>query len=128
MGFTPRRVPRVDACHRTLTLSPSVALRATRDSIKWRTIWDVVGFRQELSDRPIPPLGPGREGGPLEALEFNDALDDDAPDGPEGDESGRASSGGQDDEEVMGGDSTGVTEEPDPFGDDLLVGAITPAH
>ncbi len=38
--------------HRTLTLSPSVALRATRDSIKWRTIWDVVAFRQDLSDRP----------------------------------------------------------------------------
>ena len=74
----------------------------------------------------IPPLGPEREGGPLEAPEFDDALDDE-PDSPESDEAGHAPSGGQGDDEVMSGDDT-ASEEPDPFRDDLLVGAVAPDH
>jgi len=76
-------------------------------------------------ERWIPPLGPD---GPLEPPEFDDTLDDDEPDSLEGDESGRAPSGGQGDDEATAGESAGVTEESDPFGDDLLVGAITSDH
>jgi len=73
------------------------------------------------------PLGPAREDGPLEPPEFDDALDDDEPDSPEGDESGRAPTGGQDDDEATAGESS-VAEEPDPFGDDLLVAAVALDH
>jgi len=75
----------------------------------------------------IPPLGPAREGGALEAPTFDDTFDDDEPDGPEGDESGRAPTGGQDDDEATAGESS-VAEEPDPFGDDLLVAAVALDH
>jgi len=75
----------------------------------------------------IPPLGPERVDGPLEAPEFDDALDDDEPDGPEGDESGRAPAGNQGDDEVPAGESI-ASEEPDPFGDDLLAGGVVPDH
>jgi hypothetical protein len=72
--------------------------------------------------------GPYRPDRPLEPPEFDNALDDAEPDGPEGDESGRTPAGGQSDDEAMGGESAGVTEEPDPIGDDLLVGAVAPDH
>jgi len=62
----------------------------------------------------IPPLGPAREGGALEAPEFDDALDDDdVPDNPESDASGRAPSGSQSNDEGATGASADVTEEPD---------------
>jgi len=47
-----------------------------------------------LGERWIPPLGPERPDGPREPPAFDDALDDE-PDGPEGDESGRAPAGSQ---------------------------------
>jgi len=72
--------------------------------------------------------GPYRPDRPLEPPEFDNALDDAEPDGPEGDESGRTPAGGQGDDEAMGGESAGVTKEPDPIGDDLLVGAVAPDH
>jgi len=70
----------------------------------------------------IPPLGLERVDGPLEVPEFDDALDDDEPDGPEGDASGRAPAGGQGDDEATAGDSI-MPEEPDPFRDDFILGA-----
>lgn len=75
----------------------------------------------------VPPLGPARLDGPLEAPEFDDALDEDEPDGPQGDEAGRAPSGGQGDDEATAGESS-ASEEPDPFEDDLLAGAVAPDH
>ncbi len=72
----------------------------------------------------IPPLGPERPGGPLEPPEFDDALDDDEPNGPESDESGRAPA--DKGNEATAGES--AVEEPDPFGDDLLVGVVAPDH
>jgi len=81
----------------------------------------------ERGESWIPPLGPEREGGALEAPMFDDTFDDDEPNGPEGDESGRAPSGGQGDDEARAGESA-ASEEPDPFGDDLLVGVIAPDH
>ncbi len=75
----------------------------------------------------IPPLGPERPDGLLEPPAFDDALDDDEPDGPDGDDSGRAPSRGQGGDEATAGDSA-ASEEPDPFGDDLLVGAVAPTR
>jgi len=63
----------------------------------------------------------------LEAPEFDDALDDDQPDGADSDESGRVPGGGQDGDEAMAGESI-ASEEPDPCGDDLLVGSVVPDH
>jgi len=75
----------------------------------------------------VPPLGPAREGGPLEAPEFDDALDeDDAPDGPEGDESGRTPSEGQGDDEATAGEAAIVTEEPDADAADALFSVAVP--
>ncbi len=62
----------------------------------------------------------------LEPPEFDDARDDDEPDTFEGDESGRAPTGGQDDEATAG--ESAASEEPDPFGDDLLIGGVVPDH
>jgi len=78
-------------------------------------------------ERWIPPLGPERPGGPLEPPEFDDALDDDEPDGPEDEEAGRPPLGEQGGGEATAGTGA-VSEEPNPFGDDLLVGAIAPHH
>ena len=74
----------------------------------------------------IPPLGPAREDGPLEPPEFDDALDDDEPDGSEGDDSGRAPTGGQDDDEAMGGESADVTEDSDADAADALFSVAVP--
>jgi len=74
----------------------------------------------------IPPLGPECLDGPLEPPEFDDALDDE-PNGTEDDESGRAPTSGQDDDEATAGESA-ASEEPDPFGDDLLIGGVVPDH
>jgi len=60
--------------------------------------------------------------------DFDDALDDDETGVPDSEESGRAPAGGQDNDEATAGDSADVMEEPDPFGDDLLVGSITLNH
>ena len=76
----------------------------------------------------IPPLGAERADGPLEAPAFDDALDDDEPDGPEGDASGRAPSGGQGDDEATAGESAGVTEEPDAEAADALFSVAMPDH
>jgi len=74
----------------------------------------------------IPPLGPARADGALEAPEFDDALDeDDAPDGPQGDASGRAPAGDQGEDETTVGDSSG-SEELDPDADDALFARAMP--
>jgi len=75
----------------------------------------------------IPPLGPERPDGPLEAPAFDDALDDDEPSGSEGDESGHAPSGGQGDDETTSSDST-ASEEPDIDADDPLFASAVPDH
>ncbi len=75
----------------------------------------------------IPPLGTARADGPLEAPEFDDALDEDEPDNSEGDASGRSLSGGQGDDEATAGESS-ASEEPDPFEDNLLAAAVAPDH
>ncbi len=62
----------------------------------------------------------------LEAPEFDDALDDDAPDNAEGDESGRAPSGGQGDDEATAGENAGMTEEPDAEAADALFSVAVP--
>lgn len=59
----------------------------------------------------IPPLGPERPDGLLEQPAFDDALDNDEPDGPDGDDSGRAPSRGQGGDEATAGDSA-ASEEP----------------
>ncbi len=70
-----------------------------------------------------------REGGPLEAPEFDDALDeDDAQDSPDAAESGRAPGSGQDDDEETTGKSAGVTEEPDAEATDVLFAVAAPDH
>ncbi len=75
----------------------------------------------------IPPLGPAREGGALEAPEFDDALDDDdVPDNPENDASGRAPSGSQSNDEGATGASADVTEEPDADAADALCAVAGP--
>jgi len=75
----------------------------------------------------IPPLGPARAGGPLEAPEFDDALDEDDEPAHQGtDDSGRAPMGGQGGDEATAGDGAAF-EEPNPFGDDLVVEAA-PDH
>ena len=74
----------------------------------------------------IPPLGPARKGGPLEAPEFDDALDeDDAPDGPDGDTSGRAPGSGQGDDEATVSDSIAI-EEPNTDAADALFSPAVP--
>jgi len=75
----------------------------------------------------IPPLGPARVDGPLEAPVFDDALDgEDTPAGPASDEAGRAPSGGQDADEATAGESAGVMEEPDADAADALFSAAVP--
>jgi len=74
----------------------------------------------------IPPLGPAREGGPLEAPEFDDALDDDEPDSPDAAESGRAPGGSQGDDEGTTDASADVTEEPDADAADALFSGAVP--
>jgi len=74
----------------------------------------------------IPPLGPVRPDGPLEPPEFDDALDDDEPDSSEGDESGRAPTGGQGDDEATAGESAALMEEPDAEAADALFSVAVP--
>jgi len=87
---------------------------------------EVKGRAPTRGESWIPPLGPEREDGPLEAPEFDDALDADEPDGPEGDDSGRAPAGGQGDDEATAGESAGVTEEPDAEAADALFSVAVP--
>jgi len=88
---------------------------------------EVKGRAPARGESWIPPLGPAREGGPLEPPEFDDALDeDDEPDGPEGDESGRAPGSGQGDDEGTAGESADVTEEPDAEAADALFAVTVP--
>ncbi len=89
---------------------------------------EVKGRAPAWGESWIPPLDPERADDPLEAPAFDDALDeDDEPGGQGGEESGRVASGGQGGDEVMAGESI-ASEEPDPFGDDLLVGSVAPDH
>jgi len=88
---------------------------------------EVKGRAPARGESWIPPLGTARADGPLEAPEFDDALDEDEPDNSEGDESGRAPTGGQDDDEATAGESS-ASEEPDPFEDNLLAAAVAPDH
>jgi len=76
----------------------------------------------------IPPLGPEREGGPLEAPEFDDALDeeDDEPSGSNTAESGRMPTGGASNEGIAGDSAT--TEEPDANADDALLSGTVLDH
>ncbi len=87
---------------------------------------EVKGRAPSRGESWIPPLGPERADGSLEPPEFDDALDDDEPDGPEGDESGRVPAGGQDDDEAMGSESADVTEEPDADAADALFSVAVP--
>jgi len=87
---------------------------------------EVKGRAPARGESWIPPLGPEREGGPLEPPEFDDALDDDEPDSSEGDESGRAPAGGQGDDEATTGESADVTEEPDADAADALFSVAVP--
>ena len=89
---------------------------------------EVKGRAPARGESWIPPLGPARAGGALEAPAFDDALDDDAPSGAEGDEAGRAPSGCQDDDAATGGESDGVTEEPDAEAADALFSVAMPDH
>ncbi len=75
----------------------------------------------------IPPLGTARADGPLEAPEFDDALDEDEPDNSEGDASGRSLSGGQGDDEATAGESS-ASEEPDADVADALFSVAMPDH
>jgi len=59
------------------------------------------------------------------SLEFDDALDDDAPNSPEGDEPGRAVRG-QSSDEATAGDSAGVTEESDAAAAEALLSVAVP--
>jgi len=108
-------------------LSPTTPPRPARLTPRCDDDPEVKGRAPTRGESWIPPLGPEREGGALEAPMFDDTFDDDEPNGPEGDESGRAPSGGQGDDEARAGESA-ASEEPDPFGDDLLVGVIAPDH
>jgi len=87
---------------------------------------EVKGRAPARGESWIPPLGPERKGGALEAPAFDDALDDDEPVGPEGDESGGTPSGGQEDDEATAGESAGVTEEPDAEAADALFSVAVP--
>ncbi len=110
-------------------LSPTTPPRPARLTPRCDDDPEVKGRAPTRGESWVPPLGPEREGGPLEAPAFDDALDeDDAPDSPAAAESGRASGGGQDDDDGTTGASAGVTEETDPSGDDLLVGTVAPDH
>jgi len=108
----------------TVPQRPAARLRQRHDS-------DDPDVRDRASARGeswVPPLGPERADGPLEPPECDDALDeDDDPNGPEGDESGRAPSEGQGDDE---GAASGriALEEPDPSGDDSLFARAMPDH
>jgi len=90
---------------------------------------EVKGRAPARGESWIPPLGPERADGPLDAPEFDDALDEeDEPNSPEGDESGRAPSGGQGDDEATAGESADVTEEPDAEAADALFAVAVPDH
>ena len=66
---------------------------------------EVKGRAPSRGESWIPPLGPARAGGPLEAPEFDDALDeDDEPARQGADDSGRAPMGGQGGDEATAGD------------------------
>jgi len=65
----------------------------------------------------------------LEPPEFDDALDEDDEPARQGNNSGRVLIGNQSSDEVTAGAGDSIlSEELDPFGDDLLVGAVVPDH
>lgn len=100
--------------------SPEAAPRLRRSDVRDRA--------SARGESWVPPLGPERADGPLEPPECDDALDeDDDPNGPEGDESGRAPSERQGDDE---GAASGriALEEPGPSGDDPLFASAMPDH
>jgi len=83
----------------------------------------------ERGESWIPPLGPARTGGALEAPAFDDTLDDDDAPARQGvDDSGRAPTGGQGADEATAGESADVTEEPDADAADALFAVAVQDH
>jgi len=123
--LTPDEVMNIGADELLVKMPQKPAARLTQ-----RRYYDdpeVKGRAPARGESWIPPLGTARADGPLEAPEFDDALDEDEPNNSEGDESGRAPTGSQDDDEATAGESS-ASEEPDPFEDNLLAAAVAPDH